>query len=223
MTDEKSKNQEKVDQLLKASGMAKHKLLADLVSRVAAGEVLKGTEYGILTRLENELMRAEPGEEKVLFEGACVILGCSKRTLHMRMKRGEIIQQPDGTFRKSELEAYKEKHLALKQGIVGEDLRKAELRYRQWKAEREELIVKQMKGQLIPIEEVERQFTLRAYELTRGLLFLSRRIAHDLAGSSKKKLKDCIEKIDGEVYLLLDRYSRAMAIGDDVHNAPGGD
>ena len=56
MADENKGDKEKIESLLRASELAKHKLLADLVSRIAAGEVLKATEYGILTKLESELI-----------------------------------------------------------------------------------------------------------------------------------------------------------------------
>jgi len=219
MKEEKKNHRDRVEQLLQASEVAKFRMLQDYLNRIAGGEILKPSEYRTLNKLEVELKRGHD-DEYLNYDGAAEFLGCSKRTLHLRIKKGEIKQEADGTFKKSHLQEIKMLYLP-KQQDGKEELRQAELRYRHWKALREELIVQQLQGKLVSIEEVERQFALRAYELTRGLMFLSRRVGHSLAGKSKKKLKECIDCVDKEVHELMTRYSRNMAIGEEIADATG--
>ena len=70
----------------------------------------------------------------------------------------------------------------------------------------------QLEKKLGPIDVFEREFTERAYELTRRLMLLSRRISHKVAGKSKRALKDVSTVIDDEVHAMLEEYSRPITV-----------
>lgn len=75
------------------------------------------------------------------------------------------------------------------------------------KLEREKL-----EGNFASKEAVEIAFADRLHELKRTLLTMSSKIGHQIAGRSKRTLKEVTEIIDEEVYQLLESYSRPMNI-----------
>jgi len=215
-TDKEKEESERVGKILEVGKFAKVKLYQDLLARISNGETLRPTELNTLERLEKELAQGRPETDlpEVLssYDEAAEYCGFSKRTLSYHIGKGNIKQNAQGTFDRKELDRYLSTRgrKSRTPTNVTEEIQKAELRYRKSRAAREEIIVKQLKAQLISNEEIQRQFTARAYELTRGLLVLSRRIAHKVAAKSKKKFKDVTAIIDQEVYDLLDRYSRPI-------------
>lgn len=90
------------------------------------------------------------------------------------------------------------------------------MRYRAARNKREEFIIRQLEGQLLSKEEVERAFTARAYELARSLLLLSRRVAHRVAAAYEKQTKEVVTIIDEEAFHFLNGYSRPADIENKV-------
>ena len=87
---------------------------------------------------------------------------------------------------------------------------KADLRWRLAKARREEMLVEQLKGQLVPVRWVEEEFGKRAEVLAKALWMLSRRIAHKVAMKSKKTMNEVVGIIDREVRGMMEVYSRPL-------------
>lgn len=207
------------EKLLELGQLAKAKLYRDLLKKISDGTGLKPTEIRALHSLEKEL--EAQGEETASppplidsMSEAAEYLGVSKRTVSHHLKRGNFTQNPDGTFDRAELDRWASSYGRKKKSkSAGGDLNekdRADLRWRLAKARREELLVAQLKGQLVPKAWVEQQFAARAHELTSRLLTLPRRIAHKVAAKSKKTQKAVVAVMEPEIYAMLENYSRPL-------------
>jgi DNA-binding transcriptional ArsR family regulator len=207
---------ELAESLLQVGHQAKFKIYRDLLEKVRSGQPLTATELKTLHRLEKELeaVAGAGGKDAELidnYEEAAAYCGFSKRTLSYHLKRGNLTQNTDGTFDRSELDRFLSSKGRKKS--TGDDMARADLRYRLARAKREELLVKEMEGRLISADKVEEQFTARAYEFARALMLLPRRISSQLAIKAKKPLQEVSDIIEAEARLILERYSRPLPIG----------
>lgn len=85
-------------------------------------------------------------------------------------------------------------------------------RYRKERARMARLDRMARQGSLLPKEEMEKAFTDRAFEFARGVLHLSRRVAHKVAEKSSKPLRDVERILDLEARRLLEEYSRPIEV-----------
>jgi len=69
---------------------------------------------------------------------------------------------------------------------------------------------RRIEGELIPVEEVKRQFVGRAHEFAKGLDLLARRISLQVAAKSRKTYTRVFEIIETECHALLEAYSRPL-------------
>lgn len=133
-------------------------------------------------------------------------LGISKRMVSHWMKKGKIRQNPDGSFDREELDRFRRER-------SGKDKEEEDdVTLKKWRAKHQELIVGQLEAQLVPKDQVEREYGERAYELKSGLYMMIRRIAAKLAGRSKKTMKEVEAIMREEIDLLLKQYSRGLKI-----------
>jgi len=212
--------QEVYESSLAAGQIAKVKIYQGLVKKAASGHELNASELKEFRKLENEISshlngkaQQGPGIFKTLQEAADYA-GVTKRTISYHINKSKkIALEPDGTIKQETVDAWLKagggKH---KKKIITthEKTEKANYRYRVAKAEREELIVDQLRKKLIPVDDVERAFENRAYELARSLLVLSRRIGHKVAAKGSQDYKAVVAIIDKEVHRLMDAYSRGL-------------
>ena len=73
----------------------------------------------------------------------------------------------------------------------------------------------QLEKKLIPVDEIEQAFTERAFELSRRLLLMSRRVGQRIAGRAKKVYTEVVEIIDDEVRQAMNDYARPIKIEYD--------
>ena len=73
----------------------------------------------------------------------------------------------------------------------------------------------QLEKQLIPVDEIEQAFTERAFELSRRLLLMSRRVGQRISGRAKKVYNEVVEIIDDEVRQAMNDYARPIKIEYD--------
>lgn len=229
--DTKDLEQKLIRQLLASGDLADIKQFQTLLTKIQSGKNLTATESKKYDKLKVKLKKhvgidededdetvgnGRPPNKISVMNDAADYCGFSVRTLKYHIGRGNIKQNPDGSFDRAILDKFLQQHKGRKKVTADQDpesgdgIYNAEYRYRLARAEREELIVRQLKGELIPVEEVEQMFTDRAYEHARRLLMLSRRIAHKVSDKSKKTLKEVAAIIDKEVYDIMDGYTRPM-------------
>lgn len=210
-----------VEKMLAAGQLAKLKLYQNLLRKIKDGESLKASELKTLHALEKEMEcqnGIEDGPDVIQsYEEAAAYCGLSKRTISYHLKRGNLTQNPDGSFAREELNRFLQKY-GRKNKSTGDaaahrmKIEKADLRYRIARARREELLVAQLEGKLISIEEAECKFTERAYGFARSLLNLSRCIAHRVAAGSEKTVQEVTSIIDFESRKMLGDYCRPIEI-----------
>ncbi len=215
---EKKKATAEREQLLELGQLAKIKLYRDLIQKISDGQTLKASEIKTLSILEKELeAKGEdpPADSDVIqtMSEAAEHLGVSKRTVSHHVKVGNFRQNKDGSFSRAELDEWASRYGRRNKAGASGDLSekdRADLRWRLAKAKREELLVAQLKGQLVSKAWVEDQFAARAHELVRALLTLMRRIAHKLAAKSKKTTKAVEAIMEPEIRAMLEQYSRPL-------------
>ncbi len=209
-----------------------------LREKAASGKILTATELNALARLEADLEDMAAGD--LVFQSAEEVAeysGYSKRTVWDAVKKGLLIRQDDKTYLQEDVDAWLaargRKPVAGKNrnnGKTGEketktknpeqaclwDRADEEARYRHYRATREKLIVERMQGELIPRDEVQRQFVARAHEYKTSMLLLSRRIAHTIAARTGMDSRDVAAIIDDEVRQLLTAISRPVELEVDI-------
>ena len=119
---------------------------------------------------------------------------------------------PDGrTYRSGVvIEWLRERDVKLASQGESQESEKWLTKWRKERAHIAEIQRKELEGRLIPVETVEEQFTARAYEFSRSLMLMPRRIASRLAIKSKKPLQEVMEIVEQEARRILENYSRAM-------------
>jgi hypothetical protein len=92
------------------------------------------------------------------------------------------------------------------------DRAEEEIRYRHYRATREKLLVERLQGELIPREDVYREFTRRAHEYKTSLMLLSRQISHKIAAEAGVESARIAAIIDDAVVGLLREITRPIEI-----------
>ena len=90
-------------------------------------------------------------------------------------------------------------------GNVGSEKDQADLRYRLAKAEKEEYLVKQLKGHVVAKEEIYPVWAARVAVVTDGLNALIDRLPPLLEGKSRAEIQDILRD---EIWSIRDSYAR---------------
>lgn len=102
------------------------------------------------------------------------------------------------------LEREKEAVLA-DQAMAGTNESPALERYRQARAETAELDLSVKKGELIPVDEVHKNWAWRMSEVKQGLVFLAERFSSTLPGQSPERIRSIVNT---EIRALLENFCR---------------
>jgi hypothetical protein len=204
-----------IEKMLAAGQLARVKLYQSLLVRIKNGEPLKPAELRALNALEKDL-ECQSGTNdppKVLkgYEEAAEYCGFSKRTLSHHVGRGNLKQNPDGSFEIEELDRFlsvkgrKRKRSAKGLLTIAEQKDLADLRWRLAKAKREELLVEQLNENLVPRAEIASEWAARVVEITAGLTALTNRLPPLLEGKDRVEMREIIRE---EIWNLRDQYAR---------------
>jgi hypothetical protein len=227
-TEEKQKEKTKptldqqIESIRQAGQIAKLKVYKDFISRIGQGEKLSPTELKTFHQMEREIENissSENGngevEQGVLissFAKAAEYCGVSARTISYHVKRGNIKQNTDGTFERSVLDGYL-KRTGRRSGADGglgtrteQKKEKAELRFRVARARREEMLVDQLKGNLMSQKEVAVEWGKRVNNVTSALENLADRLSPMLEGKRRSEINKIL-KI--EIHLLREGYAES--------------
>jgi|WetSurMetagenome_2_1015567.scaffolds.fasta_scaffold15333_3 hypothetical protein len=206
MEDKQKSQQESKSILLEAGAAASQKMYQALLMRIKAGEPLKRSEYRLFKELERDI-EGPTGAEKVEgFGAAAEYCGVSKRTISYHLKRGSLKQNADGTFDHAVLDEWLAKYGRKK---ADKDLAQrrllADLHYRLARAEREQILVKQLKGELFHADEISEAWAFRLTEFTAALQSLIDRLPAQLVDRERGEIQEIIET---EIYQIRERLSR---------------
>lgn len=137
----------------------------------------------------------------------------TERTIKYHVSRGNLKRSPDGTFSRTEIKKWLDKRKRKAIGNQADDTqRAADYRWRLARAKREEFILEQLKGELVPLKVLEEQVTGRAFEASRRLLLLPRIISNKIAIVAKRPLKEIMQIVEESVREILEDYSRPLDI-----------
>jgi hypothetical protein len=202
-----------------------------LLEKVAQGGNLTPTEQASMRRFEKEL--AELGlapldlpEIFATIEEAETYSGYKRRTIYKAVADGLLDRLSDGSFTREALDSW----LALKgkrspaqeRAASGNDAageketarsaRQSEADYRSWRAQHEELKVKQLKGELISRVLINQEWVERANEFKTSLLLYNRRVSHLIAEIAGIEARLVDEIMDKEARQLLGTVCRKIRI-----------
>ena len=211
-----------VSKLLEAGQVAKVRLYQTLLNKIKGGEVLKASELKTLDRLEQELEGAGGADRAPeVFQSmgeAAAYARVSKRTIKYHADRGRIRVGKDGSIPRASVDAYlagrskagrggdrRKKEPDPVPGSVGSEKDQADLRYRLAKAEKEEYLVKQLKGHVVAKEEIYPVWAARVAVVTDGLNALIDRLPPLLEGKSRAEIQDILRD---EIWSIRDSYAR---------------
>jgi SpoVK/Ycf46/Vps4 family AAA+-type ATPase len=200
-----------------------------LQDKAGSGKILTQTELRTMARLEADL--ADLADEELVFRRAEEVAeysGYAVRTVRLATRKGELQRQPDKTWLQADVDAWldaKGRRPAGSKAACPEqmplpgsgdkqewDRAEEEIRYRHFRATREKLLVERLQGELIPREDVYREFTRRAHEYKTSLMLLSRQISHKIAAESGVESARIAAIIDDAVVGLLREITRPIEI-----------
>lgn len=158
----KKKPKTVIEQALEKGYEAKVKLYEVFIERIMNGESLKPSELKHYHALEIELYgqtNGAPKESEILMSNrdAAQFLGTSIRAISDHIKKGNITQNPDGTFYRSILKTQWERRN--NKDIISDETKKAQLRYREAKARNEEIELQTKLKKLISAKDVKLAWT----------------------------------------------------------------
>jgi len=205
---------------IKATAKQFKELCESLEQKIQSGKTPTARELQSFRRLESELSRHVEGQIRIYlpsFPTAERYSGINRGTLHRYTKQGHLQRYENG-FLKEDLDKLVEDRqqrdsMVNNSSRLYDQIQQATLRYRKMKTRREEIFVKQLQGEFLPVKDVEAVFVSRAYELSRSLLILSRRVSHKLATVTTRDYKEVINVVNAEVRRVMDAYSRPLDIG----------
>jgi hypothetical protein len=201
-----------IEKSTEAGQLAKLKLYNNFSRRIADGDKLGPTELKLFNQLDRYFTGGHGAEDEGppdifdTFDDAVTYLGVSKRTLSVHIKKGTLRQEPDGTFLKSELDKYLESYGRKtkengEQDPIEIQIKKADLRWREARAIREEMLTEQIRGTLINRDEVNDEWASALSTVRHGLDIFSDRLPPLLKNKSQIQMYEIISQ---EVWELLD-------------------
>jgi len=206
MEDDNEKFEASRSILLQAGGAARLKLYQTYLMKMKNGETLSRSELKAFQELEREI--EGPKESGTLGDHiqAAEYLGISTRMLKWHRSNGNVRQNADGSFDRDELDRFIARHGKRKQDKdLAQRRLMADLRYRLARAEREETLVKQLKGELFTGGEIAQGWGFRVSEVTAALQSLVDRLPPLLVDKERTEIRQIIED---EVYEIRMRFSR---------------
>lgn len=200
---EDKKMMDAIDTLLESGAALKVQQFVEYQRRVQSGERLGPSELKDFRVLESELKKIRRGDEDerpdllTSFDEAAEYCGVSKRTISYHLKRGNISQNPDGTFNREVLDAYLKKYGRAMTPNADKDpatvkRERADLRYRVAKAKREEMAVKEAEGRLIDWPTVRTGWGRRVVMVTQGLDAMVDRLPPMIEGRKKNEIRNIL-------------------------------
>jgi len=203
---EKIKGSFDLNKLLGAGTLALARIYQEYLSRIGQGERLKPSElkhfHLVEQKLENvaeeEKLADVKSSKKIImsFADAAKYCGVSTRTIHYHITKGTISQNDDGTFDSDVLDAYMETRGRKNRSVDGQPstaIERADLRIKLARARREEMLVRQIQGELFSRKDVAKKWAERLLMIKSGLDNFSNRLPQILAGKSVDEIKTILK------------------------------
>lgn len=201
-----------IGRIVSAGHLAKLRLYQEYITRISNGEKLTLSEkkhFDDLDQEFNDLTIGGRAPKSLSADQVVERLGISDQQRKWHTTRGNLKRNKDGTYPISSIEAFEKKYKRKSGGpgkgskLVDESER-VELRYRIARARFQELNVQQLRGELMPRDEVYREWGKRLNTLFSGIRLWTNRLCPVLEG----KTRDEMQRIfDEEIYILMKTFS----------------
>ena len=207
---DKKSTSKQIQKALDDGVIAKIKLYQGFSKRIAKGEQLTPAELKLFKELETEFESELNGEVKddivETYDKALEYLGVSRRTLHVHLRKGTFKQNPDGSFKKSELDTYLDKYKKQSDKSDTTEVKKgrADLRLKIARARREELLVSELQGNLMSRDDIISVWCKRVAVVTSGLEAFADRLPPLLEGKTRHEMREILKN---EVWELRNAYA----------------
>ena len=201
------------DKIISLIDSAKSVVLKNLLKKIKDAEPLAAHEVKLLKDFETELKARQSGTGRRIIstqKQLAEYLGRSERTISYYKNQGMPVS-PDGTYDLDAIdvwiEARNKKGIGQPHGERPDSGDKSgwEAVLKEMKAQIAELELKKLKGELISLDDVRRQWVNRIIEVKTALLSLPRKIPPLLEGKEKRDMEAILEQ---EVRFILERFSR---------------
>lgn len=139
----------------------------------------------------------------------------ANRTIYQHKDEGKLKSGEDGVYLKKNVDEYAEKYLELLEngsgsGSLVDQKNEAEIKLKQLRAEREQILIDEAMGRLIPRLDVGREFAARIEEIKRGFEEIENTLPELLEGKNAHEIRETIKwKHD----YILEQYSRKLEAG----------
>jgi hypothetical protein len=206
----KKRKPSKIKQFKDEIEETKLEVYVKLLKKRASGAKLNRKEQNLLKTLEQEQNKGINGNnlEIKTQEAAAKYLGVSQRVISHHVGRGNLRSETDGTFTKKELDRWavetgKRKDVG-KIKKYAEAQAKWDMEFRQARAEEKKLVVSQLRGKLISIDEIQAAWASRVDIVTSGLEAFANRLPPLLVGKTRRQIAKILQE---EIFRLRDDYA----------------
>jgi uncharacterized protein YdiU (UPF0061 family) len=194
-----------------AAKLGRVKAFRDLLQKIKLGKAT-AADMRIFKDLERELSQEDedqsPTPAKLTGPQAIEYLGISRRMLSYHTTKGNLKANSDNTYDRAELDRWAEKYRRTSKRTapgsdgpqtVGEQKDLADLRYKLARAEREELITAQLKGNLLEKSDVEAALAELIMTTKRVFLLLPHQAPTLLAGKDPVGQMETLQTMVDEI------------------------
>lgn len=206
-------DQLKLEKILSLVDTAKKSVFIQILNKVNDKETLTAHELKTLKEFEAEFRAKQDGTGRRIVgtqKEVAEYLGRAERTIAYYKNQG-MPANPDGTYDLDAIDAWVESRNSKGTGQPhgkhpdSGDKSGWEAIYKEMKARLAEMELNKLKGELISLDEVKRQWIGRIVEVKAALLSLPRKLPPLLEGKEKRDIEAIL---DSEVRFILERFSR---------------
>jgi hypothetical protein len=134
--------------------------------------------------------------------------GTSEQAIKRAVTIGKLRQGADGSFSRESVAAWIEQ----RRGGRPRHKNDADERLKKIKGDIAQLQLNELRGKLIRKSDAERAFTDRAYEISRGIMDMGRKLSRKIATKMGVPAKPIQDIFDAEARELLEEYSRPLQV-----------
>ncbi|MBW1799372.1 MAG: hypothetical protein JRJ85_01450 [Deltaproteobacteria bacterium] len=217
-----SKDKDDDEKFIGLLGKAKKAFFLNLLKKIQSGKTLAAHEQKIFEEFEAHYNKSQAGPGKRILSNQKELaeyLGRSTRMISYYKSEGMPVNL-DGTYDLDDIDTWWETRN--KKGIGqphGEPVDEGEVGgksfwdtfYREFRGKREELLFKQLKGELIPKSLVDDLLETRAVEFKKALAERNRRLSLKCAHKTSEEIQ---KLLDDDTQFILQTYSRGHTLSE---------
>jgi len=186
--------------ILKSSDAARVKAYHNYLEKIKSGKTLSKSEFEAFKALEEAIegIQSSPSACKSVAD-VSRLTGFSTRKIYWHITKGNLEQNPDGSFDLDKLddwvERYKKTTSVSGKQTTREKKDLADLLWKEYRTERERIMVEQMKGNLLPREETITALKEIVLQARRSFMILPKSAPSMLYGQDEVEMMETLGKM----------------------------